>query len=915
MTASLRVLWAELRVLRTRVRPTQTSNEALQLQLRVAERARVAFGWSMGRSWAKGAQKKAVDEEGAPSTATETATPALPALPASNAPIASEVQTSAASSALSMQTSEKHAPEAADQSDSDVIVEEDQSVVDPKMVDAADADCSSLHTVLEELFHRKSRGGETVSGCPWCERRAAAQSPQSPACQASRKPLATRPKEPPSVEEMSLTSPPDEAPSSLEQLRGRCALFRQGHYRHLYTRRQDRAMTTGVPWSWLTARLASSHRPPYWCVVFHEASGAVLGSSRCAWQRLQSQQSPVAPLPSWRLEYRDDATASDGGRSCRQKLRAARSSCCGEGEMSAGKKQQKNKSRKTVTIVALSIVSSPDGPMAALRAAMLLPPLALSTARPSRQRACDFDEVSQDFIESRGSLLSDLPGPVILRGVLQDMLPSGKKDYFLQTFANESVLLTRNQPGSIRYLFSFLHDSEHYHLQQRLLQVYPIPEFLQKHSVSSRFMVLGSKTKGVLTTCRERCVALHQHFLSWLGLLAGAKRWFVFPPSAQLEDVSHHHQPMAELERRPGVASCATYDRSDWTFGLGAQQYNPNDDERLYAASVGNVSRLKKVKATNALLKQAAETHRGGSAAVKAVELLVKKAPMGDTLHTACHKGHLPVVQLLLAHRADVNLQDDLGDRPLNSAVMAGKSDVVEVLVQHRADVNWRRNKKKEPLLHSAARFGHVPVIRALLQSNAVLRQRLKGAGEAIHDAAHFGHRAALRELVAQRADPFASTARGSTTPLQLAMEAGHQPDVHPPRPAAAALATMDGRVEVVPSTRALCSTWRPCGAGVGSEPGVQAMSKLIFTCNLRLHGGTTTVARMDWTPSYFGARKAHVLHELFHEEAEMTWRLASRLFREEGDYDADAAQLRLRGLHGVERRQLTTEQAWLQTE
>ncbi|CAK9081607.1 Ankyrin-3 (ANK-3) (Ankyrin-G), partial [Durusdinium trenchii] len=715
---------------------------------------------------------------------------ALPALPASNAPIASEVQTSAASSALSMQTSEKHAPEAADQSDSDVIVEEDQSVVDPKMVDAADAESWSKlgDTVLEELFHRKSRGGETVSGCPWCERRAAAQSPQSPACQASRKPLATRPKEPPSVEEMSLTSPPDEAPSSLEQLRGRCALFRQGHYRHLcselcYFREfeaarqlralQDRAMTTGVPWSWLTARLASSHRPPYWCVVFHEASGAVLGSSRSnhLWH--------LFPHGVWSTETMPQPQMGDGP---------------------AGK--------SSVQL---------DGPMAALRAAMLLPPLALSTARPSRQRACDFDEVSQDFIESatagwtadgplrgRGSLLSDLPGPVILRGVLQDMLPSGKKDYFLQTFANESVLLTRNvefqsmtgtkpesflskiedwvrsweQPGSIRYLFSFLHDSEHYHLQQRLLQVYPIPEFLQKHSVSSRFMVLGSKTKGV---------ALHQHFLSWLGLLAGAKRWFVFPPSAQLEDVSHHHQPMAELERRPGVASCvqhegdvvilpggwwhATYDRSDWTFGLGAQQYNPNDDERLYAASVGNVSRLKKVKATNALLKQAAEYGH-----TEAVELLVKKAPMGDTLHTACHKGHLPVVQLLLAHRADVNLQDDLGDRPLNSAVMAGKSDVVEVLVQHRADVNWRRNKKKEPLLHSAARFGHVPVIRALLQSNAVLRQRLKGAGEAIHDAAHFGHRAALRELVAQRADPFASTARGSTTPLQLAMEAGHQP-------------------------------------------------------------------------------------------------------------------------------------------
>lgn len=112
----------------------------------------------------------------------------------------------------------------------------------------------------------------------------------------------------------------------------------------------------------------------------------------------------------------------------------------------------------------------------------------------------------------------------------------------------------------------------------------------------------------------------------------------------------------------------------------------------------------------------------------------------------------------------------------------------VRVLVQHGADVNWRPNKKKEPLLHStlaerwmsletrmlqmilvtcirilisvrsfkpflpfsgrlgisfpknfchkkllgaagAARFGHVPVIKSLLDSKAQLHQRLKGAG------------------------------------------------------------------------------------------------------------------------------------------------------------------------------------------
>lgn len=50
---------------------------------------------------------------------------------------------------------------------------------------------------------------------------------------------------------------------------------------------------------------------------------------------------------------------------------------------------------------------------------------------------------------------------------------------------------------------------------------------------------------------------------------------------------------------------------------------------------------------------------------------------MEDVLHSACHKGHLPVVELLLSRRADVDLVDDRGDRAIHSAVIAGKSQVV----------------------------------------------------------------------------------------------------------------------------------------------------------------------------------------------------------------------------------------------
>eukprot|EP00434_Breviolum_minutum_P024758 symbB.v1.2.021866.t1/scaffold1883.1/size97200/5 len=579
------------------------------------------------------------------------------------------------------------------------------------------------------------------------------------------------------------------------------------------------------------------------------------------------------------------------------------------------------------------------------------------------------------------------------------MIRTATKSSFLDSFSNETVVLTRNvefqsmtgtkpesftskigdwveswnKADSIRYMFSFLHDSDHYHLQQKLLEVYPIPEFLQKHSVSSRFMVLGSKTKGV---------ALHQHFLSWLGLLAGAKRWFVFPPgqSGELEDIAHRHQSAADLAKIPGASSCvqnagdvvilpggwwhATFDRADWTFGLGAQQYNPNDDERHYAASIGNVSYLKKVKATNALLKQAAEYgHK------EAVELLAVKAPMEDTLHTASHKGHVPVVEALLNHKADVNRLDDLGDRAINSAVMAGHSQVVNVLVQHKADVTWRPHKKKEPLLHSAARFGHVPVIKTLLESKAQLHQRLKGAGEAIHDAAHFGHRAAVEELVKQKADPFAATSRGSTTPLQLAVEAGHQPvigflqemsvsrnwisnsldSIQPgfegiegsqdsPARTEVCFFSSHGcvlmeipllttgtddeilrsvmemstqRVQLRGVSRRWMSVWKffPSPRAISFHPPRegfaelelevnQAMSKLILTCNLRLRGGgSSTVARMDWVPSYFGSRNGHVLHELNDEDADATWRLASRIFQGQDGQDgqAEAGQLRMR--------------------
>jgi ankyrin repeat protein len=82
----------------------------------------------------------------------------------------------------------------------------------------------------------------------------------------------------------------------------------------------------------------------------------------------------------------------------------------------------------------------------------------------------------------------------------------------------------------------------------------------------------------------------------------------------------------------------------------------------------------------------------------------IKGGNGGTALHSAVGTCYLPIVQLLLAHDADVNAKDALGNSPLHLAVKNGSKELVELLLEHRADVNIR-NFKGDTALHKA-RFG-----------------------------------------------------------------------------------------------------------------------------------------------------------------------------------------------------------------
>ena len=130
------------------------------------------------------------------------------------------------------------------------------------------------------------------------------------------------------------------APASLEEMRSRCPLYREDRCcwhlcEHLcFFREYDPARSlqalcqraaahplrpslTG----WM-ARLAHSRRPPFWCVVLHDAAGSVRGSPEEAWAALRAA-ALAAPLPS--------ASAASAGRAQVSRASAADGPWGGDG--------------------------------------------------------------------------------------------------------------------------------------------------------------------------------------------------------------------------------------------------------------------------------------------------------------------------------------------------------------------------------------------------------------------------------------------------------------------------------------------------------------------------------------------------------------------------------------------------------
>lgn len=112
-------------------------------------------------------------------------------------------------------------------------------------------------------------------------------------------------------------------------------------------------------------------------------------------------------------------------------------------------------------------------------------------------------------------------------------------------------------------------------------------------------------------------------------------------------------------------------------------------------------------------------------------------------LHWAASTGKRELCEMLLERpklpRSNVNAVEGRGKAPIHLAIAHGRDDIVEMLLAHGADVMAKSDGSWTPL-HNACEQGTVRVIRVLLGAGADVNARLLNGMTPLHVAAQAGH-------------------------------------------------------------------------------------------------------------------------------------------------------------------------------
>ena len=149
---------------------------------------------------------------------------------------------------------------------------------------------------------------------------------------------------------------------------------------------------------------------------------------------------------------------------------------------------------------------------------------------------------------------------------------------------------------------------------------------------------------------------------------------------------------------------------------------------------------------------------------------------LSTSLYIAAQAGHVEIVEMLLAAKADIHSRDDKGMTPLHGAASNGRAQTLEYLISSGADIGAVSKQGATPL-YLAAKNGHTEVIRALIAAGANENMPDARGCFPLHAAVRSGHIASVRLLLEAGADrdALAPILEIDHTPLSLAEAMGHK--------------------------------------------------------------------------------------------------------------------------------------------
>ena len=148
------------------------------------------------------------------------------------------------------------------------------------------------------------------------------------------------------------------------------------------------------------------------------------------------------------------------------------------------------------------------------------------------------------------------------------------------------------------------------------------------------------------------------------------------------------------------------------------------------------------------------------------VNLVPPPRPRGSTyapLHAAASTGNLPIMEMLFARRATIDLLDSRDMSPLMAAADAGQAEAVQELLDHAAKVDLPCKDLEWTALMMAAHKGYLSVAEALVNNHANLELRDHLGRTALVIAARHLQGKVVQLLVDNGAKIDASDAQGET--------------------------------------------------------------------------------------------------------------------------------------------------------